>query len=65
MLAAPAIPVLMYSGILTLFVSTFSKTLAIWIGYIPWIGTNYLTQIITFFGNQKWSLLTIDITAYK
>jgi len=65
MLAAPVIPLLMYSGILTLFVSTFSHTLAVWIGYLPWIGTTYLTSIITFFGSQEWSLLTIDISAYK
>jgi competence protein ComEC len=65
MLAAPVIPLLMYSGILTLFVSLFSSSWAIWIGYIPWIGTTYLMNLITFFGSQKWSSITLNITAYK
>jgi competence protein ComEC len=65
MLAAPVIPVLMYSGIFTLLASVFSPTLALWIGYIPWIGTSYLSHIITFFGSQKWSLVALDITAYR
>jgi hypothetical protein len=56
---------LMYSGIFTLITSTFSPTLAFWIGYIPWIGTVYLSNIITFFGSQTWSLITIDIVAYR
>ncbi len=47
--AAPAIPLLMYGGILTLLVSTFSDTLAYFIGYIPWIAVTYLTKVITFF----------------
>jgi competence protein ComEC len=65
MLAAPVIPLLMYSGILTLLVSSISEKFAIWIGYIPWIGTTYLSSLITFFWSQKWSLLTIDITGYR
>lgn len=65
MLAAPVIPLLMYSGILTLLVSSISERFAIWIGYIPWIGTNYLSYLISFFWSQKWSLLTIDITGYR
>jgi hypothetical protein len=55
----------MYSGIFTLIASIFSPTLAIWIGYIPWIGTTYLSYLITFFGSQKWSLVTIDILEYR
>ncbi len=65
MIAAPVIPILMYSGILTLSVSFFSHNLAIWMGYIPWIGTTYLSKVITFFGTQKWSLITVDITHYR
>jgi len=65
MLAAPAIPILMYSGILTLVTSIVSPSLAVWIGYIPWIGTTYLSSLISFFGSQKWSLITIDIASYK
>ncbi len=49
MLAAPVIPLLMYSGIITLFASIFSHTVAISIGYIPWIGTTYLSTLIAFF----------------
>ena len=63
--AAPAIPVLMYGGILTLFVSYFSSSLAYFVGYIPWVGVTYLTKIITFFGSQSWSLVTIELGNYR
>lgn len=59
--AAPAIPILMYGGILTLLASTFSSTVAYFLGYIPWIAVNYLTKVITFFGNNSWSLLTVEL----
>lgn len=63
--AAPAIPVLMYGGIGTLLASPISPSLAHWIGYIPWTATNYLIHIIHFFGNQKWSLITVDISTFS
>lgn len=49
MLAAPAVPIVIYGGIMTLFVSLFSHTLAIWIGYTPWIATSYISSIISLF----------------
>ena len=59
--AAPAIPILMYGGIITLFLSTFSETLAYFSGYIPWIATTYLYRVIHLFGDPAWSMLTIDL----
>lgn len=58
---APAVPILMYSGILTLGVSIFSYKLAVIIGYIPWLTATYLERVIIFFGSQRWSLLTLDL----
>lgn len=49
MLAAPAVPIVMYGGIMTLFATLFSQTLAIWIGYIPWIATSYISYIVSVF----------------
>lgn len=64
LLAAPAIPLLMYSGILTLFVSSFSLTGAYLLGYIPWIIMAYLQKIIYFFWNPS-SLVSMDLGDYR
>lgn len=63
--AAPAIPVLMYGGILTLLLSAFSSTLAYIAWYIPWIAVTYLLKVITFFWNHRWSLVTLEIGEYR
>lgn len=63
--AAPAIPVLMYGGILTLIVSAFSSSLAYFVWYIPWIAVTYLMKVITFFWNHRWSLVTLEIGEYR
>jgi len=63
--AAPAIPILMYSGIVTLVVSIFSLNFAHILGYIPWVVTTYLLEVISFFGNQSWSLATIELGQYR
>ena len=63
--AAPAIPILMYGGIATLFASTFSANVAYYIGYIPWIATTYLYRVIHFFGDASWSMMTIDLGQYR
>lgn len=55
--AAPAIPVLMYGGIVTLVFSLFSASLATWIGYLPWMATTYLYDIIHLFGRPEWSVV--------
>ncbi len=65
LLAAPAIPLLMYGGIFTLFLSTFSETLAYFSGYLPWMVVTYLLQIITFFWGLSWSSFAFDISAYR
>ncbi|MCB9806978.1 ComEC/Rec2 family competence protein [Candidatus Peribacteria bacterium] len=49
LLAAPAIPVLMYGGIGTLVLSSFTDLGAYLIGYIPWFAVTYLIKIITLF----------------
>jgi len=53
---------LMYSGIVTLFVSAFSPALATLLGYIPWFAVTYLERVIRFFGSQSWSLVTLDLS---
>lgn len=63
--AAPAIPVLMYGGILTLLLSAFSSSLAYIAWYIPWIAVTYLLKVITFFWNHRWSLVTLEIGEYR
>lgn len=63
--AAPAIPILMYGGIFTLLVSTFSDTLAYFSGFIPWIAVTYLMKVIELFGSSKWSMMTIELGQYK
>lgn len=65
LLAAPAVPILMYSGIATLFVSAFSPALAVVLGYIPWFAVTYLERVITFFGSQRWSLITLDMSTSR
>ncbi len=62
LLAAPAIPLLMYSGIATLLVSAVFPAAATVFGYIPWFAVTYLEGIITFFGSQRWSLVTLDLS---
>jgi ComEC/Rec2-related protein len=64
LLAAPAIPLLMYSGILTLFVSSFSLTGAYFIGYISWVIMTYLTKIIYFFWGSS-SLIVFQLGEYR
>jgi len=64
LLAAPAIPLLMYSGILTVFVSYFSLSAAYILGYIPWIILTYLTKIIYFFWSPS-SLITLELREYR
>lgn len=63
--AAPAIPVLMYSGIATLVASAFSLTIAHWIGYITWFATTYLYRVIELFGSPSWSMVQIDLGEYR
>jgi competence protein ComEC len=65
LLAAPAIPVLMYGGIGTLIASLVSAPLATWMGYIPWIATTYLYDIIHIFGSPTWSIVRFDLGAYR
>ncbi|MBP6921320.1 ComEC/Rec2 family competence protein [Candidatus Gracilibacteria bacterium] len=65
LLAAPAIPVLMYGGIAALLVSSFSTSLAYFIGYIPWFAVTYLSEVISLFGSQRWSLLPIELGQYR
>ncbi len=52
----------MYSGIATLCASAFFPALATILGYIPWFTVTYLEGIITFFGSQQWSLVTLDLS---
>ena len=63
--AAPAIPVLMYGGIFTLGLSTLSHTIATWMGYIPWIATTYLYEIIHIFGSPSWSIFRFELGEYR
>ncbi len=63
--AAPAIPVLMYGGILTLFVSSFSSLFAHIVWYLPWMAVTYLMKVITFFGSQSWSMVHLELGPYK
>lgn len=63
--AAPAIPILMYGGILTLLASTFSASFAYILGFIPWIAVTYLTRVITFFGGSRWSMMSINLGEYR
>jgi competence protein ComEC len=65
LLAAPAIPILMYGGIATLIASAFSSYLAYLLGYIPWFAVTYLSEIISLFGSQRWSLLHLDLGQYR
>lgn len=65
LLAAPAIPLLMYGGIATLVVSAFSSSLAYVIGYIPWFAVTYLSEVISLFGGQRWSLLPVELWQYR
>lgn len=65
LLAAPAIPVLMYGGIMTLVASAFSSSLAYILGYIPWFAVTYLNEIISLFGSQRWSLLHLNLGQYR
>jgi competence protein ComEC len=65
LLAAPAIPLLMYGGIATLLASTFSSSLAYLIGYIPWFAVTYLSEVISLFGSQRWSLLPVELGQYR
>jgi len=65
LLAAPAIPILMYGGIVTLGASLISPTLATGIGYIPWISTTYLYDIIHIFGSPTWSVVRFELGAYR
>lgn len=55
----------MYSGIATLVVSVFSPALAVVLGYIPWFAVTYLERVITFFGSQRWSLITLDMSTSR
>lgn len=52
----------MYSGIATLLVSAVFPAAATVFGYIPWFAVTYLEGIITFFGSQRWSLVTLDLS---
>lgn len=63
--AAPALPILMYSGILTLLFHTFSPSLSYFFWYIPWIASTYLYGIIHIFGSQSWSMIHFDIWPYR
>lgn len=65
LLAAPAIPVLMYGGIVTVIVSSFSSWIASLLGFIPWIATTYLLRIITLFGDNSWALAAIELGQYR
>lgn len=65
LLAAPAIPLLMYGGIATLVASAFSSSLAYILGYIPWFAVTYLSEVISVFGSQRWSLLPVDLGQYR
>lgn len=49
LLAAPAIPILMYGGIATLIASAFSSSLSYILGYIPWFAVTYLSEVISLF----------------
>jgi len=65
LLAAPAIPILMYGGIATLLVSAFSSSLGYILGYIPWFAVTYLSEIISLFWSQRWSLLAVELGQYR
>jgi competence protein ComEC len=65
LLAAPAIPLLMYGGIATLLASAFSSSLAYILGYIPWFAVTYLSEVISLFGSQQWSLLPVELGQYR
>ncbi len=62
--AAPALPILMYSGILTLFAHTVSSTLSYAIGYVPWIFSLYLFRVIHLFWSSSWSLIQFHLGLY-
>lgn len=65
LLAAPAIPILMYGGIVTLVASAFSSSLAYILGYVPWFAVTYLSEVISLFGSQRWSLLPVELGQYR
>jgi competence protein ComEC len=65
LLAAPAIPLLMYGGIATLLASAFSSSLAYMLGYIPWFAVTYLSEVISLFWSQRWSLLPVELGQYR
>ena len=65
LLAAPAIPILMYGGIVTLFASAVSIDASYYLGYIPWIATTYLYRVIDIFGSLQWSTYAIELGSYK
>lgn len=62
--AAPALPLLMYSGILTLFVHAFSHAASYIIWYIPWIFSLYLYRVIHIFGSPSWSMVQFHLGTY-
>lgn len=55
----------MYGGIVTLGASLISPTLATGIGYIPWIATTYLYDIIHIFGSPTWSIVQFELGVYR
>lgn len=55
----------MYGGIATLLASAFSSSLAYFIGYIPWFAVTYLSEVISLFGSQRWSLLPVELGQYR
>ena len=65
LLAAPAVAILMYGGIVTLGASLISPPLATGIGYIPWIATTYLYDIIHIFGSPAWSIVRFELGEYR
>ncbi len=64
LLAAPAIPIIMYGGIATLILSGISDTLAIYVWYIPWTAVTYLITIIEMFGKNTY-LSHIELGHYR
>ncbi len=55
----------MYGGIVTLGASLISPSLATGIGYIPWIATTYLYDIIHIFGSPTWSIVQFELGEYR
>ncbi len=55
----------MYGGIATLLASAFSSSLAYILGYIPWFAVTYLSEVISLFGSQRWSLLPVELGQYR